>query len=129
MESSLMVLTVSEKVYQKLHDKKRNWLCYPVTPNTHAKMAAIFQWPTRDSLPDPEQEGDVIITKEGAFAWNSKLGFQKVDFDESKAHTENQIKALKEETDAGKERLDYLQSLNILLTKAIEDLMKDLGKV
>lgn len=61
MESSLMVLTVSEKVYQKLHDKKRDWLCYPVTPNTHAKMAAIFQWPSRDSLPDPEQEGDVII--------------------------------------------------------------------
>ncbi len=37
------------------------------------------------------------------------------------------IKALKEETDADKERLDYLQSLNILLQRAIEDLQKDLG--
>lgn len=38
------------------------------------------------------------------------------------------IKALKEEADADKERLDYLQSLNILLTQAIKDLKKDLGK-
>ena len=38
------------------------------------------------------------------------------------------IKALKEETDANKERLDYLQSLNILLTQAIKDLKKDLGR-
>ena len=37
------------------------------------------------------------------------------------------IKALKEETDADKERLDYLQSLNILLQRAIEDLQKELG--
>ncbi|MDU5682179.1 MAG: hypothetical protein E6005_10140 [Peptostreptococcus sp.] len=37
------------------------------------------------------------------------------------------IKALKEEVDADKERLDYLQSLNILLQRAIEDLQKDLG--
>ena len=37
------------------------------------------------------------------------------------------IKALKDETDADKERLDYLQSLNILLTRAIKDLKKDLG--
>ena len=39
-------------------------------------------------------EGDVIATEEGAFAWNSKLGFQKIDFDESKASTEGQIKVL-----------------------------------
>lgn len=38
------------------------------------------------------------------------------------------IKALKNEVDADKERLEYLQSLNILLTQAIKDLMKDLGK-
>ena len=38
------------------------------------------------------------------------------------------IKALKDEVDADKERLDYLQSLNILLTRAIKDLKKDLGK-
>lgn len=37
------------------------------------------------------------------------------------------IKALKDEVYADKERLDYLQSLNILLQRAIEDLRKDLG--
>ena len=38
------------------------------------------------------------------------------------------IKALKDEADAGKERQEYLQSLNILLTQAIKDLKEDLGK-
>lgn len=38
------------------------------------------------------------------------------------------IKALKEETDSNKERLEYLNSLNILLTQAIKDLEMDLGK-
>ncbi|MDF9823764.1 hypothetical protein M2475_000111 [Breznakia sp. PF5-3] len=38
------------------------------------------------------------------------------------------IQALKSEVDADKERLDYLQSLNILLTQIIKDLKKDLGK-
>lgn len=37
------------------------------------------------------------------------------------------IKALKDEADANKERIDYLQSLNILLTQAIKDLQHDLG--
>lgn len=37
------------------------------------------------------------------------------------------IKALKEESDAAKERLDYLQSLNILLQQAMKDLGHDLG--
>ena len=37
------------------------------------------------------------------------------------------IKALKEEADADKERIEYLQSLNILLRQAIIDLQKDLG--
>lgn len=37
------------------------------------------------------------------------------------------IQALRAETKANKERLDYLQSLNILLTRAVEDLRKDLG--
>lgn len=36
------------------------------------------------------------------------------------------IKTLKEEADADKERLEYLQSLNILLQKAITDLQNDL---
>lgn len=37
------------------------------------------------------------------------------------------ITALKNEVDASKERLDYLQSLNILLRQAIKDLQQDLG--
>lgn len=37
------------------------------------------------------------------------------------------IKALKEEDEANKERLDYLRSLNILLQKAVDDLKHDLG--
>lgn len=39
------------------------------------------------------------------------------------------IKALKEEADTDRERLDYLQSLNILLSRAIDDLKADLGVV
>lgn len=39
------------------------------------------------------------------------------------------IQALKKEADADKERLDYLQSLNILLHRAVEDLKSDLGIV
>lgn len=38
------------------------------------------------------------------------------------------IQAMKEEADADQERLDYLQSLNILLTQAVKDLQKDLGQ-
>lgn len=37
------------------------------------------------------------------------------------------IKAMKADADADKERLDYLQSLNILLQQAIKDLRHDLG--
>ena len=37
------------------------------------------------------------------------------------------IIALKDEAEATQERLDYLQSLNILLTQAIKDLQHDLG--
>lgn len=37
------------------------------------------------------------------------------------------IKAMKAETNADKERMDYLQSLNILLQQAIKDLQHDLG--
>jgi len=36
------------------------------------------------------------------------------------------IEALKKEQDATKERLDYLQSLNILLTRALKDLKHDI---
>ena len=37
------------------------------------------------------------------------------------------INALKDEAEATKERLNYLQSLNIMLTQAIKDLQHDLG--
>ncbi len=37
------------------------------------------------------------------------------------------IKAMKAEADADKERMEYLQSLNILLQQAIKDLQHDLG--
>lgn len=37
------------------------------------------------------------------------------------------IKAMKDESDADRERMDYLQSLNILLQQAIKDLQRDLG--
>lgn len=37
------------------------------------------------------------------------------------------IKALKDESDTAQERLDYLQSLNILLQQAVKDLSHDLG--
>ena len=37
------------------------------------------------------------------------------------------VKALKEETDADKERIEYLNGLNILLQSAIKDLQHDLG--
>ena len=38
------------------------------------------------------------------------------------------LKALREETDASKERIEYLTSLNTLLQSAITDLKYDLGK-
>lgn len=37
------------------------------------------------------------------------------------------LKALKEESDADKERIDYLNGLNVLLQSAIRDLQHDLG--
>ena len=37
------------------------------------------------------------------------------------------IQSLKDEADADQKRLDYLQTLNILLTQAIKDLRKDLS--
>ena len=37
------------------------------------------------------------------------------------------IQALKDEIDASKERMEYLQSLNVLLERAVKDLRQDLG--
>lgn len=48
-------------------------------------------------------------------------------YKEALAKHEAIIQALKKEVDADKERLDYLQSLNILLQQAVKDLRKDLG--
>lgn len=48
-------------------------------------------------------------------------------YKEALAKHEAIIKALKEDVDLNKERLDYLQSLNILLQQAVKDLQKDLG--
>ena len=60
---------------------------------------------------------------------NKQLRQEKVRlYKEALRKHEAIIKALKEEADANKERLDYLESLNILLTRAIKDLKKDLGK-
>lgn len=50
-------------------------------------------------------------------------------YKEALVHHNAIIKALKDEADADKERLDYLQSLNILLQQAIKDLSCDLGDV
>lgn len=48
-------------------------------------------------------------------------------YQEVLARHEAVIQALKDEADAAKERLDYLQSLNILLQQAAKDLGHDLG--
>jgi hypothetical protein len=48
-------------------------------------------------------------------------------YKEALAKHEAIIQALKDEAQAEKERLDYLQSLNILLQRAVKDLSKDLG--
>jgi hypothetical protein len=48
-------------------------------------------------------------------------------YQEALAKHEALIKAMKEEAEADKERIDYLQSLNILLQQAIKELQKDLG--
>lgn len=50
-------------------------------------------------------------------------------YKEALAKHEAIIKALKHEINADKERLDYLQSLNILLQKAVNDLGQDLGVI
>ena len=47
-------------------------------------------------------------------------------YKEALAKHEGIIKAMETEVDAGKERMDYLQSLNILLQYAIRDLQADL---
>ena len=66
--------------------------------NEDTLLGAYYLFNTVD--PHPLYSGhamtdyDVIVTDEGAFAWNSRLGFQKTDFDETKVNTEGQIKVL-----------------------------------
>ena len=50
-------------------------------------------------------------------------------YKEALSRREAIIHALTDEADAVKERLDYLQSLNILLQQAVKDLQHDLGVV
>ena len=59
---------------------------------------------------------------------NDKLRKEKESlYKEALAKHEAIIKAMKEEAEADKERIDYLQSLSILLQQAIKDLQKDMG--
>ena len=67
----------------------------------------------------------------GLVAWKNKkkLRHEKERlYEEALKKQEAMIEALKNEVDADKERLEYLQSLNILLTKALSDLKEDLAK-
>lgn len=65
-----------------------------------------------------------------AYLKNKQLKQEKERlYKEALAQHEAIIRMMKEEADADKERLDYLQSLNILLQQAIKDLKKDLGEV
>ena len=61
----------------------------------------------------------VLVLGSGAL----KIG-QAGEFDYSGSQA---LKALKEESNADKERIDYLNGLNILLQSAIKDLQHDLG--
>ena len=69
----------------------------------------------------PAIQNDRMLTSEGKQARVS-------DAREAIKKHEAIIRALKEEADASKERIDYLQSLNVLLQRAIHDLKADLGK-
>ena len=59
---------------------------------------------------------------------NKQLGQEKERlYKEALAKHQAIIKALKEESDASAERLEYLRSLNILLERAVNDLKSDLA--
>lgn len=59
---------------------------------------------------------------------NKQLGQEKErPYEEALAKHQAIIKALKDESDACAERLEYLRSLNILLERAVSDLKSDLG--
>ena len=63
-----------------------------------------------------------------AFAKNEQLKKEKYRLYKAVLERQNGIiSALKMETNTNKERIDYLQSLNILLTRAVHDLEADLG--
>lgn len=63
-----------------------------------------------------------------AFAKNEQLKKEKYRLYKAVLERQNGIiSALKMETNTNKERIDYLQSLNILLTRAVQDLEADLG--
>lgn len=77
----------------------------------------------------------VAVLAAGGVGISSKIKDKQLRQEKERLYTEALkkqqaiIKALKDEASADKERLDYLQSLNILLTQAVKDLQKDLGIV
>lgn len=84
---------------------------------------------TRQTINNIES-GRNKLTKTQYIAMRSVLDAEIIQAPEDKevlVRHEAIIKALKDESDATKERLDYLQSLNILLQQALKDLSHDLG--
>lgn len=76
----------------------------------------------------------VAILGIGGYAVASNLKGKKLEeekqrlYKEALAKHQAIIEELHEENEANKERLDYLNSLNILLERAVSDLAKDLGE-
>ena len=74
-----------------------------------------------------------VILGGGAIAATSYVKYKKLKetkeiiYKEALAKQTAILKALKEESDADKERIDYLNGLNIMLQAAIKDLQYDLG--
>ena len=68
-----------------------------------------------------------VVLAAGGVGVASHLKNKQLKQEKERLYQEALIKALKEEVNADKERLDYLKSLNILLQRAVEDLQHDLG--
>ena len=75
----------------------------------------------------------IAILAAGGVGLASHLKYKQLKQEKERLYTEAVkkqnaiIKALKDEKDADKDRIDYLTSLNILLQQAIKDLQADLG--
>lgn len=81
--------TVDPSIYRKVLDAE---------VNEESLLGAYYLFCTVD--PHPLYSGhaitgtDVFATDDGTYYWDGKLGFRKVDFDESKVNTKDQIKVL-----------------------------------